>query len=401
MRRSEMRRRTGAMVAAAACVFAAAATVAGAGQLAGPSFTEAGQFGTLQLARGLESSSDGTLFAADSNNHRLQVFSSSGASTGGWGGFGPGSGKLSGPRDVDIAPDGNIWVADYNNSRLQEFRPDGSFVRAINQSLLTPGVAVDAAGNVWASRSGGNGAGTIVKHDRASNFAPSTSWGGLSYPGELEISPDGSVYVSNEGTNRRVVRFDQTGKELASFAVGPSNPIAIAVDLDCNLWVGDVASRRLVKHSPSGQQLGELKPKTETAPYAIDVGPTGNLYVINLGRNILRLNEDRKPGVAAVPGRIAATKSGKAVVAKVRYALSGIACPAEVGATASVVGKGLSGKAAGLTLPAGKVTTIEIPLKGKALAQKGRTVPATFSIVLQTNGRSTTEAKKITVGIPK
>lgn len=394
-----MRRPTSALVIGAAALFAV--SIAGASQLAGPSFTEAGQFGTLQLARGVESSSDGTLFVADSNNHRIQVFSASGASTGGWGGFGPGSGKLSGPRDVDIAPDGNVWIADYNNSRLQEFRPDGSFVRAINQSLLTPGVAVDAAGNVWASRSGGNGAGTLVKHDKASNFAPSTSWGGLSYPGELEISPDGSIYVANEGTNRRVIRFDASGKELASLAVGLSNPIAIGVDLDCNVWVGDIAGRRLVKYSPSGRQLGELKPKTETAPWAIDVGPSGSLYVLNGGRSVLRLNEDRKPGAAAVPGRFAATKSGKAVVAKVKYALSGVACPVEVGATASIAGKGISGKAAGLTLPIGKATTIEIPLKGKALAQKGRSIPATFSIVLQTNGRSTTETKKVVVGIPK
>lgn len=399
----EMTRRTGALTACAAVVVAATAVVATASQFAGkPSFTEAGQFGQLQLAQGATTAPDGRLFVADTNNARIQVFSATGSASGSWGGFGNGAGKFSSPRDIDIAPDGNVWVADYNNSRLQELRPDGSSVRVINQTLLSPGVAVDADGNVYATRSGGNGAGTVWKYDKAANYAPSQIAGGLLYPGHVETSPDGSLYVANEGQGRRVVRYDLTGKQLGTIPVGASNPIALAVDPDCNIWVGDIGQRRLVKYSPAGKSLGELKPKTETIAFGATVGPTGTLYVLNAGKTVLRLTEDRKPGVALVPSKVAATKTPKGYVAKIAYTLAGIACPSEVGATAAIAGKGLTGKASGLKLPIGKKSVIEIPLKGSALkAGKGRTVPVTFTIVLQTNGRPTTEIKKTAIAIPK
>lgn len=395
-----MGQRASALAIAATALFAV--SIAGASTLAGPSFTEAGQFGQTQLARGITTAPDGTVYVADTNNARIAKFTATGGAQGTFGSFGTAPGKFSSPEDIDVASDGNVWVADYNNSRLQELRPDGSSVRVISQGqLLAPGVAVDAAGNVWSTRIGGNGAGTVQKFDKGSNYAPTTSWGGLNYPHDIEVSPDGSIYVAVEGQGRRVVRYDATGKQLATIPAGSSNPLGIAVDLDCNVWVGDIGNRRIQKYSPSGKLLGELKPKTETIANDIAVGPTGTLYISNGGRSVLRLTEDKKPGVAAVPGRIVATKSGNTVVAKVKYAVTGIACPDEVGATASIAGKGIAGKAAGLKLPIGKVSTIEIPLKGKALLQKGRTVPATFSIVLQKNGRAMAETKKVVVGIPK
>lgn len=399
-----MRRRgTAAMAACAGVVAMTGTVVATASQYAGkPSFTEAGQFGQLQLARGVTTAPDGTVYVADTNNQRIAVFTATGGAKGTWGGVGNAAGKFSSPEDVSIAPDGNVWVADYNNSRLQELRPDGSPVRVIGQGLLSPGVAVDTDGNVWATRIGGNGAGSVMKYDKASNYAPSTTWGGLSYPHDIEVSPDGSIYVANEGTGRAVIRYDQTGKRLGTVPAGASNPLGIGVDLDCNVWVGDIAQRRLLKYSPSGKLLGELKPKTETIANDVAVGPTGTLYVTNGGRTVMRLTEVRKPGVAAVPARVAATKTPNGYVARIAYTPTGIACPSELSATAGVLGKGLSGKASGLKLPVGKKTVIEVPLKGTALtAGKGRTVPGTISVVLQTNGRTTTETKKVSVAIPK
>jgi sugar lactone lactonase YvrE len=344
-------RRTIVGAVAALTVLATAAAGTGAGQ---PSFAEAGQFGQTLLAKGIATAPDGTVFVADTNNNRIQMFSATGASQGSFGALGTGAGRFTGPEKVAVAPDGNVWVADYNNSRVQELRRDGSSVRVIGQGLLLPGVAVDAEGNVWATKIGGNGAGTVVKYDRASGFSPSTSWGGLSYPRDIEVSPDGSVYVAVEGQDRRIARFDTAGRPLGSIPVGVNNPLALEVDLDCNVWVGDIAQRRIVKYSPSGKLLGELRPKTETSAWDLAVGPTGNLYVVNGGRTVLRLTESRKPGAAAVPGRIVVKKTAKGYAATIPYALTGVACPVQVGASASLAGKGLSGRASGLSLAAGR-----------------------------------------------
>ena len=71
--------------------------------------------------------------------------------------------------------------------------------------------------------------------------------------------------------------------------------------------------------------------------------------------------------------------------------ISRILTPAEVGATATVTGAGISGKAAGLKLKAGAKNTITMKFS-KAASGK-----ATFKIVLKTNGRPTTETKSVTV----
>ncbi len=77
--------------------------------------------------------------------------------------------------------------------------------------------------------------------------------------------------------------------------------------------------------------------------------------------------------------------------AKIAYTLSGVACPSEVGATATLTGAGISGKAAGLKLKAGAKNTITMKM---SKVGSGR---ATFKIVLKTNGRPTTETKSVTV----
>ena len=103
---------------------------------------------------------------------------------------------------------------------------------------------------------------------------------------------------------------------------------------------------------------------------------------------MIRFAEDKaKPSAANVPGTIAVSGGS----AKIAYTLSGVACPAEVGAVATVTGPGISGKAAGLKLKAGAKNVIQMKF---AKAASGK---ATFKIVLKTNGRPTTETRSVTV----
>ena len=75
-----------------------------------------------------------------------------------------------------------------------------------------------------------------------------------------------------------------------------------------------------------------------------------------------------------------------------KFALPGVSCPAQVAAVATLKGKGVSGKAS-VKVAAGKTTTITMPVK----APKGKTTAATFTIVLKTNGRPTTQTKSVKV----
>ena len=53
-----------------------------------------------------------------------------------------------------------------------------------------------------------------------------------------------------------VKRFDANGRLLKAIKAGPSAPIGIGVDLDCNLWVTNISQRRVDKVSPSGRPDG-------------------------------------------------------------------------------------------------------------------------------------------------
>ena len=64
---------------------------------------------------------NGTVYVADSGNHRVQVFAADGTYQTQWGGQGNGDGQFDGPTGLAVAPDGTVYVADANNHRVQIF----------------------------------------------------------------------------------------------------------------------------------------------------------------------------------------------------------------------------------------------------------------------------------------
>jgi sugar lactone lactonase YvrE len=340
----------------------------------------------------------GNVYVADTDNTRIQVFTAKGGFLRKWGSRGEGDGQLGRAEDVDIAPDGTVWVADDPNGRLQHFSSTGAFLTGLPTPTgeLARGVAVDADGNVYAAVEGSSTSG----YRRYTRTA--TGWDG---PGPLigsragyraddvEASPDGTVYVVRQATQSAdalVQRFSSDGKLLGAFKLAGGDGIrGIGVDLDCNVWTSNAAQRRIDKHSPSGALLATAA-SPDLIANDIAVGPTGDLYVFHQNTGMVHFAENRsQPTTAAVAARIKVTKG----VAKISYKATGFACPAQVDAIATLNGKGISGKAV-VKAAAGKATVITMPVRMRA----GTSGPATFTIVLKTNGRTTTETKKVTVG---
>ena len=381
-----------ATVVAGATAAEQAATAGGSYKLVGKWGKGGSANGQFNNAFGLATDKAGNLYVADTDNNRVQVFSAKGAFLRKWGTVGGGNAQFQGAQDVSIDQQGGVWVADRGNERVQVFGSGGGFQQAIASSTQPSGLGVDAEGNLYVAEFG-----RVARYDKASNYALAKAWGALQASGDVEVSPDGSVYVvDNRGL--RVVRYDLDGKQLGSIRGGPSAPIGIGVDPDCNVWMSNISQRRIEKRSPSGKVL-----TTAASPdlIAIDiaVAPKGDVYASDNGnRSIVHFAEDRsKPATASVPGKLTVSKGP---VVKIAYTLSGVACPAEVGATASLSGKGISGKATGLKLKAGKTTVIEIKLAKGALRGAAASGKATFKIVLKTNGRPTTETRSVTVVVP-
>ncbi len=71
---------------------------------------------------GVAVDSYGNVYVADTNNNRIQKFSSTGKFITMWGTLGTGNGQFSGPSGIAVDGSGNIYVADTNNNRIQKLQ---------------------------------------------------------------------------------------------------------------------------------------------------------------------------------------------------------------------------------------------------------------------------------------
>lgn len=372
-------RRSAAIVLAAGLggIFAVAAIAAGQ---AGPGYKKIGGWGKVGTANGqfgnnafgLAVDSAGNVYVADSDNHRVQMFSATGGFRRAFP-FDPAESV----QDVAVGRDGAAWATALQTGEAR--RLGGDETLATDKQAI--GIAIDAGGNVYVSTAGDNIA-NVSRYDKASGYAKGKTLGGLRDPHDVEVSQDGSVYVVDGLTVKRFV----ADKLVKTIRGGASGPIGIAVDLDCNLWMTNIAQRNLTKVSPTGKVLGTAA-TPDLIAQDVAVGPKGDLYAFDGGTQaIVRLAEDRtKPASAVVGGNVTVANG----VAKLKYTLSGVACPAEISGVASLSGA-VKGKAS-VKVAAGKTTVISIPVKGS----KGS---AQFKIVLKTNGRPTTQTAEVRLG---
>ncbi len=379
-----------ATVVAGATASQQAATAGGSYKLVGKWGKSGAANGQFRGPFGIATDKGGSVYVADTDNNRVQVFSASGGFLRKWGSTVSGNGQFLSAQDVAVDPQGGVWVADYRNDRVQKFSSGGGFQTSIASAQPT-GVGVDADGNLYVLDLSGR----VTRYEKASDYAAGMSWKAGGKGGDLEVSADGSVYAADPGA-LRVVGFNSAGKAQGSMRGGLSAPIGVGVDLDCNVWIGQIAARRIARFSPKGKLLTTVS-TTDVVPEDIAVGPKGDVYVLGQSE-VLRFAEDKaKPATASIPGRLTVAKGP---VVRVPYTLSGVACPAEVGATASLSGKGIAGTAGGLKLKAGRTTVIEIKLAKGALKSAAASGKATFKIVLKTNGRPTAETRSVTVVVP-
>jgi sugar lactone lactonase YvrE len=398
-RGGDRRRRLGTPLVLAVIAASLAAGTA-SGQQAGPTgtiFKVVGKWGKIGTkGNGVFSSNvggiavdrNGDVYVADTDNHRIQVFSPKGAFKRAIE-FGTG---MTVP-DVAIAPDGFVWGTTQVLTEVRRYPKAGGAAETLNTPKSAEGIAIDAAGNVYVSTLGDN-INAVVRFDKSdAGWAPARTWvgGGLQAPGDVEVSPDGTIYVADlRGAPPNVKRYDASGKLLNVIKVkmqataGAGVRIGLGVDPDCNLWTTNYEQRNMTLYSPTGKLLGTAS-IPDLLANDVAVGPTGDLYVFQQNTGMLRFAPDTsKPASAVVGGTV--TVSGG--VAKVKYTLTGVSCPAQVDATASLSGA-VNGKAA-VKVAAGKSTVISIPAKGKSGT-------AQFKIVLKTNGRPTTQTASVKV----
>lgn len=193
-----------------------------ADRIVGSAGPDVGQF---SAPRGVAVAPDGSVYVADTMNNRIQHLSSDGEVLTVWGqrtgqteGEAP-QGTFQEPWGLDVAPDGSVYVADTWNHRIQHFSPGGEFLDAFGNygqgetSFAFWGprdVAVDGQGRIFVADTGNK---RVVVFDPAGN--PLTEFGGSgTLPGYLDepvgvaVDPQGRVYVADTW-NQRVQVFEE------------------------------------------------------------------------------------------------------------------------------------------------------------------------------------------------
>ena len=88
----------------------------------------------------------GTIYLADTGNHKIRRFSPDGVEELAWGGLGKEPGQFTEPVGIAVDADGRVYVVDNGNARLQMFDADGHALGAL------PGRGLAAEGVLRAAR---------------------------------------------------------------------------------------------------------------------------------------------------------------------------------------------------------------------------------------------------------
>lgn len=97
--------------------------------------------GQLTTPKGLDvDAANNRVYVADSGNHRIHIFTTTGTYVGKWGGTAASSAStgFSDPQDVAVDNSGNVWVADRGNRRVLKYSTSGSLLLTINYTTANP-----------------------------------------------------------------------------------------------------------------------------------------------------------------------------------------------------------------------------------------------------------------------
>jgi DNA-binding beta-propeller fold protein YncE len=98
---------------------------------------------------------DGNTYIADGyGNTRIHVFTADGRLLFSWGEPGSGPGQFRLPHGIAVGKDGTVYVADRENSRIQLFSPDGKYLTEWTDVARPCQVAIDGEGYVYVAELG-------------------------------------------------------------------------------------------------------------------------------------------------------------------------------------------------------------------------------------------------------
>jgi len=226
--------------------------------------------GTFNESWGIAIGPDGSVYATDTWNHRVEKFTSTGKFIKAWGIFGQAEtpDAFYGPRGLAVDSEGRVYVMDTGNKRVVVFDANGVFVTQFGSGGFDPGqfdeptsVAVDKNGTVYVADTWNQRVQTFVpiEDENGLSFIPDKQWDVYGWFGQslenkpyIAVNDAGHVFITDPD-GYRVMEFDSDGKllrvwgdfgdSISSFGL----PSGITVDQEGGVWVSDSLNNRLMR----------------------------------------------------------------------------------------------------------------------------------------------------------
>jgi sugar lactone lactonase YvrE len=279
----------------------------------------------LSSPSGVAVTADGTLYIADTKNHRIRRVTPDGvittiAGTGAAGLTGDGGpavqAQLNLPAQIQVAADGTLYFSDYGNRRLRQISKDGTIgtlagsgIRstvgpsptavgdggpAITATLSIPsGLVFDTAGNLLVSEFNGDRVRQIAPDGTIRTLAETVghpfgltldSVGALYLPSGdsrvRRVDPGGAVSViAGTGTGSGLIRSQGDGGPATAATL--NEPKSVAVDAGGNIYIADTSNARLRVIDRNGIIRTASGPGQQGADYwnVVAIDPQGAIYV--------------------------------------------------------------------------------------------------------------------------
>jgi uncharacterized repeat protein (TIGR02543 family) len=250
---------------------------------------------------GIVINSNGYVYVADNNNHRVQVFNSNGSYLFQFGSLGTGNGLFKCPWGIAVSSGGYIYVVEYLGHRVQVFNSNGTYLFKFGsygtgngQFNYPTGIAIAPNGYVYVIENSGNriqvfNASGVYQFQFGSYGAGN---GQFNYPIGIAIDSQGSVYVADTH-NDRIQKFNSNGVYQSQFgSQGTGNgqffsPNFIAFDKYGYIYITDSSpyTNRVQIFNPNGIYHSQFSlhnnGQSTPSPYGIAVAQTGNIYVVS------------------------------------------------------------------------------------------------------------------------
>jgi sugar lactone lactonase YvrE len=252
----------------------------------------------VQAARGLAVAPDGTIYVADTGNHRVLALTPDGKVARQWGTAaetaGPGQFRLLG--DVAVMPDGSVVTVD-NDGDLQIFTPQGEVKQRL-PGVTSNGNGLDVTpdGRIWVADTSNGRVAIFAAGAPAGEFrgAGGDAPGHLNQPLDVAVAPDGAIYVAD--LVARLVRLDAKGQPTGLWTpdVGAGTGVSHLALWHNQLVMTDPERNHLVVLDPATSAIRQVgtaghDPGQFQAPTGIAVGPDGKLYVLDSGNGRIQV----------------------------------------------------------------------------------------------------------------